>query len=100
MLLNLTNHPSNAWSTSQRKTAIAQYDRLEDLPFPKIDPNWSAEEVKHLAAIYEKKILEINPKAVLIMGEFTFTYQLLQRLKELDIPCIAATTERKVIEDK
>lgn len=94
MLLNLSNHPSADWSEAQCQAATAQYGSVLDLPFPNIPPDATADEVRLLAAQYEVKIRQLNPAAVHLMGEMTFTYALVQRLQAIGIPCIASTTER------
>lgn len=94
MLLNLSNHPSVNWPEEQIKAATEQYGSIKDLPFPQIDPSAASIDVEKLAEEYEHKIREINPTAIHIMGEMTFTYKLVTRLKDIGIPCIASTTER------
>ena len=94
MLLNLSNHPSSAWSEAQMQAAVAQYGSVQDLPFPNIPPDAAAEEVRQLAEAYEAKVRQADPAAVHLMGEMTFTFALVQRLQAIGIPCIASTTER------
>lgn len=98
MLLNLSNHPSSAWLDNQKQTALDQYEEIIDWAFPQINPNWSADEIDQLAEEYEEKIKTINPVAVHIMGEMTFCYNLINRLKQNGIACIASTTNRKTTE--
>lgn len=100
MLLNLSNHPSTSWPQNQKTLAIAVYGEVQDLIFPQIDPNSSGYDLDQLVEKYESKIRKVNPTAVHIMGEMTFSYRLINKLKEIGIPCIASTTERKVSEDK
>lgn len=99
MLLNLSNHPSDSWQDEQMKAAISEFGSVQDLPFPKIDPEWSSSDVVRLVEDYEIRIRKIDPKAVHIMGELTFTFTLVNRLKTIGIRCIASTTERIVSED-
>ncbi len=98
MLLNLSNHPSSTWPENQMNTAIQQYSKVDDLPFPAINPEWTADEVRQLAEQYEIKIRHLNPTAVHIMGELTFSFMLVNKLKEIGIPCIASTTNRVTTE--
>lgn len=98
MLLNLSNHPSVTWPENQKKAALEQYNSIEDLAFPQIDPMDGEDAIDRLVEKYESKIRQINPMAVHIMGEMTFTYRLINRLKSIGIPCIASTTNRKVTE--
>ncbi len=96
MLLNVSNHPSTQWPPAQSEAAIAQYGEVQDLPFPAINPNWSHDQVLQEAESYEAQVRSIDPTAVHIMGELTFTYALVQKLLSAGIPCIASTTERRV----
>lgn len=99
MLLNLSNHPSSKWFDSQLSTAQEEFGAVEDMTFPTIPPEWSSDEVEQLAEEYEIKIRKLNPVVVHIMGEMTFVFKLVQRLKAIGIPCIASTTSREVIEN-
>ena len=94
MLLNLSNHPSANWPQEQMDAAIQQYGSVQDLTFPQIDPSATSDDVEKLAEEYEHKIRKINPMTVHIMGEMTFTYKLVTRLKDIGIACIASTTQR------
>jgi hypothetical protein len=101
MLLNLSNHPSSAWSPEQRKAAIEQFEQVEDMPFPNIDPHATSEEVEQLAEQYARTLHSqyiYDLTTLHIMGEMTFTYALLKALKE-SFDCVASTTERTVLEE-
>lgn len=100
MLLNFTNHPSDRWTPEQKDLAQQQYGGVVDLKFPNINPKFELEDIKKLALDYLAQITEIpNITAVHLMGEFTFVYTLVNMLKTLDIPVVASTTERTVIEE-
>lgn len=96
MLLNLSNHPSTHWTPEQLQAAEEQHGSVQDMTFPNIDPHWSTDEVIQFAEEYYNTIrkLEPYPTAIHIMGELTFTFTLVQKLKSAGIPCIASTTER------
>lgn len=98
MLLNLSNHPSSLWTDNQKQKALELYSEILDLPFPQISPSLDTMELDLLVENYENKIRQINPLAVHIMGEMTFTFRLVNRLKTLGFSCIASTTERKTTE--
>lgn len=97
-LLNISNHPSGRWPSRQLQTAIAQYGFVKDLPFPGIDPNMSGEELENLVQDYLGQALALAPAAVHLMGEMTFTFALVQKLKAAGIPCVASTSKRLVEE--
>ena len=94
MLLNLTNHPSKQWSEKQYSHAFELYDEIEDLPFPQISPALDSASLDYLVDEYEQKIRLINPTVVHLMGEMTFTFRLVQKLKLIGILCVASTTAR------
>lgn len=103
MLINLSNHPFNKWSTTQQDTAIKQYSRVVDLPFPTIDPNAEQGEVYDLAAKYASKCMEMitederhSSYAIHVMGESCFCFAIISILKKSNVTCIASTTERIV----
>ncbi len=98
-LLNLSNHPSADWSDDQKQAAVERYGRIADLPFPRIDPKASVEDIDRLAEDYLQHLLDIRPAAVHLMGEMTFTHALVSKLREAGIPCLASTTER-IVEEK
>lgn len=97
MLINLSNHPSRYWGERQREAAHC-YGDVIDISFPAIAPNASNDELQVLAQACAERIVsldEIENITVHIMGEMTFTYMVVAKLKELGIKCVASTTERK-----
>ena len=99
MFINLTNHPSTLWKKAQLEAA-RQYGEIVDCPFPNILPEMSYEQVQQLADSYVEKILSQygHHITVHVMGEMTFTYAVVTRLKAAGIECLASTTERCVVE--
>ena len=97
MLINLSNHLSQYWGDRQME-ATRSYGEVIDLPFPVVAPDAESQELQTLAQNCVQKILSIgdaNSITVHIMGEMTFTFMVVTRLKELGIRCVASTTERK-----
>jgi len=97
LFINFSNHPSSFWDDAQR-VAAEKYGKICDLPFPAVDEQSSKEEVSQLADRYVAKIMSMGKPeeiTVHIMGEMTFTFAVVTRLKELGIRCVASTTERK-----
>ncbi len=103
MLLNLSNHPSEKWSREQRAAAIEQFGAIDDWAFPNIDPRVEEAEVERLAAVFFEKIKSWatdHPEPVVhLMGEMTFCYRLIRRLKRAHIKVVASTTERMAWEE-
>ena len=96
--INLSNHPSTNWSDEQR-TAALEFGEIKDLPFPNIDENLDEAGIDALTDDYLEKIKELSgsePCTVHIMGEMTFTYSLVNKLRAEGYTCIASTTKRDV----
>lgn len=95
-LINFSNHPSSLWSEAQLSAAHA-YGEVVDLPFPQVNPNMSEKELQALSSQYVDKILAMakgDSITVHVMGEMTFTFLVVTRLKEMGIKCVSSTTER------
>lgn len=102
MLINLSNHPSKDWAPEQRERAEQLWRSVVDLPFPIISPEQTTDEVVAMAVEYLQRCFALfdtsadEPRAVHLMGEMTFTYNLVEMLKSNDITVVASTTERIV----
>lgn len=104
MLLNISNHPTDKWSAEQRKAAAIQFGDVIDVPFPNVDPTADSHTVGHQAVKFVSDALDTHVKpdgfcAALVQGEMVFVYAAVNTLKRKGIPCYAATTERKVVEN-
>lgn len=98
MFINLSNHPSDRWGEAQLETARKNYGEIIDMSFPQIAPNATDEELQILVQEYVQRIMSLakfQNVTVHIMGEMTFTFMVVTRLKEMGIRCVASTTERK-----
>lgn len=96
VFLNLSNHPSSHWGEEQKKAA-AQFGTILDMTFPQISASANESEIESIA---NDILQQIRSKyadvrlTVHIMGEMTFTYAIVDRLKALGIPCVASCTDR------
>ncbi len=97
MFLNISNHPSSAWSAKQLEAA-KQYGEIADLAFPNVPPSASKEEVQALAESVLSQAMQMNPDCVMCSGEYTLTYALVNGFKAENIKTVAACTERKTEE--
>lgn len=106
MFVNLSNHPSKLWSQQQIEAAIKIAGEIEDIPFPQIDPKASLGEVQEIADKFFAEILILKEKsknekfAVLAIGEFTFTYLIINLCRNSNIPVYCSTTVRVTSIDK
>lgn len=97
MFINLTNHPWARWEPEQVAAAHC-YGEVVDLSFPIIEPSYTKEDILRCVRVYVEMIQGIRDgeTVVHVMGEMTFTYNLVNALKEFGITCLASTTERIV----
>ena len=98
IFVNHTNHPSGRWSDKQRTTAQV-YGELKDIPFPTVDAEATPAEVAALVEDNLEKILALKPAVVLCQGEFNYTFAMVERLKNLGVVVVAATSARVVVDE-
>lgn len=97
MFINLTNHPSENWSEEQL-AAAHKYGEIVDIHFPNIEPSFTSSMVNSLADDTVSTITALGKDIVVhIMGEMTFTFAVVSRLKTMNIKCVASTTERNTV---
>jgi hypothetical protein len=102
MLINFTNHPSKDWTEKQMLDSIQHFDKIYDLPFPKIELDFKMQELTELVNKYADIICNLSARnasenfAVLIMGEQTFTYGVVNALQDKNITCVATISPRQV----
>lgn len=99
MLINVSNHPHDKWQERQIREAQAIFGTIIDYPFPQIDTKATSESIDRQAEVFAATILakDLNA-AVLIQGEYIFTYRLVNILKCFGIRCVAAESARQVEE--
>jgi CRISPR-associated protein Csx16 len=101
IFLNLSNHPSSAWSEEQKDASLALgCSEIVDEQFPNVDPSWAWERVSKEAkevvdAIFEKYGGRI--RHAMVEGEFSMTVELVKKLQGKGVKCYVATTERDVV---
>jgi len=100
MLINLSNHPLSTWSELQIEAAKEQFSDIVDLQFPAIDPAADETEIERLADIFLNEIMQISEKlatkpVVHLMGEYSFSYALTNRLKLAGIEVVVSTSMRQ-----
>lgn len=97
MLLNLSNHPISNWSDEQLIAAKRLFGKIEDYPFPPINPRWDETQVDEFSNEILNDIIRrygYKDVTVHLMGELTFCFALLKKLQHQGIKCVASTTER------
>lgn len=95
IFVNISNHPSAEWGAEQRRAARDLAGRIEDVPFPDVGPDWSLRRLRREA----ERILQQLPDGTthaMVQGEYTLTMELVRRLQQKGVRCLAATIERRV----
>ena len=98
MFVNFSNHCSELWSNRQL-TEARKYGEIIDYPFPMVDPNDSEENIKEMANRISEEIGAMKPDIVMCQGEFTLCYNVVKLLKDRGIKVVAASSERKAMEE-
>lgn len=99
--VNLSNLHTNKWSDSMQDAAmdLANDGEIVNVPFPKVDPRATKEDVEELAIKTVEKVLEHNPAAVFCQGEFSLCFKIVEILKAKGIKCYTTCNERIISED-
>ena len=77
--VNCSNHPSGGWLKAQ-KDAAEKYGIITDIPFPAVRCNLTDQQMEDLAEQMTAKIMEMQPEAVMCMGEFVLCFRIVQKL--------------------
>ena len=99
MLINCTNHPYSIWNEPQRKAA-QEYGEVVDMPFPEILPEYTSDDLRRLTDEYFIKITQAAPNAVMVAGEFTFAFMLVDKLLKNGVRVVCTCSKRQTIETK
>lgn len=93
VFINLSNHSSENWSEEQR-LAAEKYGDIVDVPFPQIPAAADGCDIDEQVNEYLGILSKYETAAVMLQGEFVFTYRLVSALKERRITVLAACSER------
>lgn len=100
MFINFSNHPSEGWAMEQKKNAIEMGEKIVDISFPNVKPEFTEKQIYDLAQEYAKRICDMKPDVVMCQGEITLCYSIITLLKQNGIKVVAATTKRETQEIK
>jgi hypothetical protein len=96
IFINLSNHPSSLWDETQL-AAAQEFGTIEDMPFPEISEKWSEDDIKILVEETFNKLMTraVDTRLTIhLMGEMTFTFSLVSKLKKAGIPVVASCSKR------
>lgn len=99
MLLNLSNHPTETWTSDQVDAALSEFGEIIYEPFPDIPPEYSGKDVYELACKYFVICEEIldgqdADSAVMLSGEMTFCTALSHMLLDAGYRVVCSATSR------
>ncbi len=95
--VNFSNHPSEKWCDEQRKAA-EEYGEIIDISFPEVSPEADEAEIGILARGFVEQIIRKSPTAVMVQGEFTLAFAVVEMLRAKGVKCLAACSKRLVQE--
>lgn len=95
MFINLSNHPSAGWPESEIAAATA-WGEVTDIPFPAIRAESPEEEISRLAAGYLARIPADGSSAVMVTGEYSLVYALVDALLEKECRVVCPEAEVSV----
>lgn len=106
MFVNISNHPSKNWERPQ-KEAAESFGVVIDMPFPNVRPSADENEVTDLAqkmaadvlALFKNEIDRKENHAILVIGEQSLSFTLINLLLDNGLVVVASTTERNVKTD-
>ncbi len=99
VFVNFSNHPSAKWEPEQVEAAQT-YGHIVDVAFPIVQPNADENQIEQMADEAVDRILSAGESvaAVMVQGEYTLTFAVVNRLISKGIKTFSACTERNVIE--
>ncbi|MCW8849431.1 MAG: hypothetical protein OQJ81_05570 [Melioribacteraceae bacterium] len=94
MLINLSYTPSANWSDFQINKSIEEFESINDLDLPKLDPNLSEKEIISLSESLIEKCVKLfsnadKNNAVYIVADPIFTFFFAKSLLERGFRCIS-----------
>ena len=94
---NISNHNSSKWSQSQLEAAHAMGGEVVDVQFPNVPPSASTEEVVQMATTVAAQVPADCVQAM-VQGEMTLTLAIVRALQARGVQCLAACSDRRVVE--
>lgn len=100
MFINLSNHPSSKWSSAQLESAFAltSDNHVMDIPFPAVPSTATTEDIITIADGLHHKVMANSPEAIMVAGEFSLAYVMIELCLRAGIKVVAACSERRTNE--
>lgn len=100
MFINLSNHPSVKWDIKQLEAAmeLTSDNQIKDIPFPAVPATATTADILTIADGLHHTVMENKPEAIMIAGEFTLAYTMIELCLSAGIKVVAACSERRTHE--
>lgn len=97
MFLNITNHPVSEWPQKQIDFVHEKYGEIVEIPYPQINPTWTNEDIRRAVTELADQIDEMHPSAILVMGEFSLIFQMIDCLLQRGHKVLTACSVRNTV---
>ena len=100
MFINLSNHPSSKWDIKQLEAALelTSDNQIKDIPFPAVPATATTADIIKIADGLHHTVMENKPKVIMIAGEFTLAYTMINLCLSAGVKVVAACSERRTHE--
>lgn len=100
MFINLSNHPSDKWGNTQLESALALTtdNQIKDIKFPAVPATATTADVLTIADGLYHTVMENKPEVVMIAGEFSLAYTLIELCLRAGVKVVAACSDRRTKE--
>ena len=96
MFINLSNHPSSKWSSAQLESAFALTtdNQIKDISFPAVPATATMDDIIKIADGLHHTVMANKPEAIMVAGEFTLAYAMIELCLRAGIKVVAACSDR------
>ena len=96
MFINLSNHPSVKWGKMQLEAAmeLTSDNQIKDIPFPAVPATATTSDILAIADGLHHTVMANKPEAIMVAGEFTLAYTMIEICLRAGIKVVAACSDR------
>ena len=96
MFINLSNHPSSKWSSAQLENALSMTsdNHVMDIPFPAVPATATTTDILMIADGLHHTVMANKPEVIMVAGEFTLAYTMIELCLRAGIKVVAACSDR------
>lgn len=100
MFINLSNHQSDKWGNTQLESALALTtdNQIKDIQFPAVPATATTDDIIMIANGLYHTVMENKPEVVMIAGEFSLAYTLIELCLRAGVKVVAACSDRRTKE--